>query len=144
MFLRVSMLMAFGVCCLVSFAQEKSVLRLLINRWNMSPVLQVSVPKANSSCSSKELRLKLAPGSPTTAQTCAYGRCTPTDPNSLTYFDRFGRINATDIRLGQGDPAAGPIEPTEGPGDLKWLCREDEEGKQCICIPWFPPAEPKE
>jgi hypothetical protein len=139
MLLRSLLVFAFGACCLVSFAHEKAIRTLLINRWNLSPILQVSLPRANSSCAAKELRLTLAPGTPVRAQACEYGRCTPMDPSLLTYFDRFSRINATDIRLGAGEPSAGPVTPVDGPGDLKWLCRNDEEGKQCICIPWFPP-----
>ena len=138
--LRSLMVFALGACCIAGFADEKSIRTLLINRWNLSPVLQVSLPRNNASCSSKELRLTLAPGVPVKALSCEYGRCTGVDTMTLTFFDRFSRINATDIKLGQGDPAEGPVTPVDGPGDLKWLCRNDEEGKQCICIPWFPPA----
>ena len=48
----------------------------------------------------------------------------------------------------KGDPAqadaAGPVIPVEDADGFLWLCREDEEAKQSICIPWPQPedAEP--
>ncbi|MDP2712532.1 MAG: hypothetical protein Q8O56_15055 [Solirubrobacteraceae bacterium] len=39
-------------------------------------------------------------------------------------------------------PSAGPVIPVEGPDGLLWLCREDEEAQQSICIPWAQGLEP--
>lgn len=135
---------AFGACCIAGFATTTPVVRkYLINARNSSPILQIATPRAGAgaSCSAKELRLTMIPGSPMRAQSCEGGACTPADPNSFAFNDRTGRASSSSLRLGTGDPSAGPVEPVEGPGDLKWLCRNDEEGKQCICIPWFPPAQ---
>lgn len=47
------------------------------------------------------------------------------------------QVNPGSRKLSSANPtAAGPIEPVEGPDGLKWLCREDEEEQQCICIPF--------
>lgn len=39
-------------------------------------------------------------------------------------------------KIAPSPSSAGPVEPVEGPDGLLWLCRHDDEGQQCICIPW--------
>lgn len=134
---RTLVLMTLGACCLITVANAGSIRKMLINGRTKSPVFELTTPRAGASCSSKEVRLTIIPSAPPQAQTCEKGYCTPADPNSFTYRDRSRRVLSSELRLGVGDAAAGPVEPVDGPGDLKWLCREDEEGQQCICIPWF-------
>ncbi len=47
---------------------------------------------------------------------------------------------SVEVTLGVPDQSHGPVIPVEGPDGLLWLCREDEEAKQSICIPWFQDA----
>ena len=51
-------------------------------------------------------------------------------------MDRSAAVSLDNIKLGSGDAARGPVRPVEGPDGLRWLCREDEEAQECICIPW--------
>jgi hypothetical protein len=128
--------LAGGIDCMAAYAAPPDTKIFLINRGTSSPVLQLTSPSAGASCAAREIRLTVAPGSPTRAEICENGHCIPGDPNSFTYSDRSSRIRSSEVGLGSG-PAAGLVIPVDGPGNLKWLCRNDEEGKQCICIPWF-------
>lgn len=133
---RTWMMIAIGACAIVGAARGGSIVKMLVNARTSSPVLQVAAPRAGAACS-RELRLTVIPGSPMRAQFCDKGYCSPADPNSFSYRDRTSKVVSSDLKLAAGDPSAGPVIPVDGPDDLKWLCREDEEGKQCICIPWF-------
>jgi hypothetical protein len=72
--------------------------------------LKVAIPRVGGSCAANNLpRMKAAVAA--------------TNPSSK--------------KLSAAKPdAAGPIVPAEGPDGLKWLCREDEEAQQCVCIPF--------
>jgi hypothetical protein len=112
----------------------------LINATTASPILEVVSPKSGTDCASRELHFTIERNNDLRVETCDQGpsgrTCTETDAGALIFRDRSALVGADRITLGTGDPAAGPIEPVEGPDDLLWLCREDEEGMQCICIPW--------
>jgi hypothetical protein len=112
----------------------------LINAATVSPIVEVVSPKSGAACASRELEFLVGRNNDLHVETCdrsPSGRvCTAIDAGTLRFRDRSALVGADAIVLGTGDPVAGPIEPVEGPDDLLWLCREDEEGMQCICIPW--------
>ena len=82
---------------------------LLVNSPTAPSGLQVAVPRIGNSCAATRLpRLKAAG-----ATAGPSSKMTAPAPSS-----------------------AGPIKPVDGPDGLKWLCRYDDEGQQCICIPW--------
>lgn len=139
---RSMLAIAIGAGCILTAASTGYAPRLLINAKTLSPIFSIATPRAGASCASKELNLTIARGTPLRAQSCENGYCTPADPNSFTFRDRSRKVLSSELGLGAGDPAAGPIEPVDGPGTLKWLCRENEEKLQCECIPWPTPPPP--
>ena len=65
-------------------------------------------------------------------------RAPSSDAERISYASLgSGQLSA----VGGDGPSAGPVIPVEGPDGLLWLCREDEEAKQSICIPWFQGSE---
>lgn len=109
----------------------------LYSAGSKTPIMQLTAPKGTASCSTRTVRLTVAATAPIQAQTCIGDRCSPTDPNSLSFRDRVGRVLSSAIRLGSGDPgSASPPEPVTGTDKLEYLCREDEEAGQCVCIPF--------
>jgi hypothetical protein len=46
------------------------------------------------------------------------------------------------LALAGPGPDAGPVIPVEGPDGKLWICREDEEAQQSICLPWFQDMKP--
>lgn len=72
--------------------------------------LQIAIPRAGGSCAAKSLpRLKAAAAA----------------------------VNQSSKKLSAAKPnAAGPVVPVVGPDGLTWLCREDEEAQECVCIPF--------
>lgn len=112
----------------------------LINAATTSPLLEVVSPKSGADCASRELHFTVGRNDDLHVETCdrsPSGRtCTEIDAGALSFRDRAAFVGVDMITLGTGDPVAGPIEPVQGPDDLLWLCREDEDAMQCICIPW--------
>ncbi len=135
MITRTLLFVAFGAM-LAASAHAQTGRRFLINGRNSSPILQLATPKAGAACAAKEVRLSIVYSNQVRAQICENGKCTTTDPNSLVYKDRSSRVDSVNLRVATGDPVAGPVEPVTGTDGLLWLCREDEEAKQCVCIPW--------
>jgi len=112
----------------------------LIDVGTASPIVEVVSPKSGANCASRELHFLIGPNGDIGVETCDRDRlgavCAATDVGDLRFRSRSAPVSVDMIKLGTGDPAGGPIEPVQGPDDLLWLCREDEEGMQCICIPW--------
>ncbi|MBM3756284.1 MAG: hypothetical protein FJW38_20130 [Acidobacteria bacterium] len=134
---RIPLLFAIAACSLAGFAARTKLQSYLINTRTLSPILKITTPSAGASCSAKELQLTLTPGMPLSVRTCENGRCFTSDPNALSFYDRFSRVGATELGLGAGFPRTRSVEPTTGPDGLLWLCRTNEETQQCECIPWF-------
>ncbi len=123
-------------CCVALAACTKTGRTYLINVETSSPILEVQTPKSGAECSNRELHFTIGQDNEIDVETCDNGRCIKTDPGSLKYVDRSAAVNPDNIRLGCGNASRGPVMPVEGPDGLLWLCREDEEAQQCICIPW--------
>lgn len=72
--------------------------------------IQVAIPRVGGSCAANSLpRMKAAAAT----------------------------VKPSSKKLSAAKPdAAGPIVPAVGPDGLTWLCREDEEAQQCVCIPF--------
>lgn len=101
------------------------------------PVMEAAIPTDGAACTARELRLT-AGQTLSRVEVCDAGRCTPIDATRLTFRGRAGRVVPVgQLRLGGGNVSEGPVIPVEGPDGLLWLCREDDEAQQCICIPWF-------
>jgi hypothetical protein len=131
---------AFIVLCCVAVAGCQTPRRtFLINKATASPILQIESPGFQGDCSSTELHFTVDRNGRVSAQMGNNGNLVPIALSKLRVYDRGGqRVRPAQIGLGSGNPAEGPVMPVEGPDGLLWLCREDEEAQQCICIPWFP------
>ena len=125
------------LCCLAPVACGPPDRTFLINAEGSSPILQITTPRGGAQCASRELRFTVATGNDISLDVCDEGRCADTALDGVTFFDRRGRVNPASLRLGSGDTSEGPIQPVEGPDGLLWLCKEDEEAMECVCIPWF-------
>lgn len=64
----------------------------------------------------------------------ASGKVTARDDQQVSYVAPSSKHLSAESG---GGPSAGRVIPVEGPDGLLWLCREDEEALQSICIPWF-------
>lgn len=60
---------------------------------------------------------------------------------ALSLVGQFGPAHAADFKVAEPEPVRGPVIPVEDADGFLWLCREDDEGKQSICIPWPQPDE---
>lgn len=129
-----SLLVVFASIVLAGCAARERF--FLINVNTLSPVLEAATPRSGAECAQRELRLSIGRANDVHAETCDNGKCTKVELGELRFLDRSGRVNPPDLRLGSGDATQGSITPVEGPDGLLWLCREDEEEQQCICIPW--------
>lgn len=108
----------------------------LINGATQSPILEAATPRAGAQCSLRELKFTNTETRVVTAEICDDGTCAPIDVANIRLLDRTGRVNPDNIRFGVGNASGGGVEPVEGPDGLLWLCREDEDAQECICIPW--------
>ena len=125
------------LCCLGAVACGAPDRTFLINAENSSPILQIATPRGDAQCASRELRFSIESGNDIRLDVCDDGRCTDTALAGLTFRDRRGTVNPTNLRLGSGNVSEGPVVPSEGPDGLLWLCKEDDDAMECICIPWF-------
>lgn len=107
----------------------------LINSETSSPLLEIAVPRSQAQCAATALRVSVSRANVLRIEACSGGSCGETQLADLAFRDRSTRVAADKITLGSGS-AEGPVEPVVGPDDLLWLCREDEEAQECICIPW--------
>jgi hypothetical protein len=112
----------------------------LIDVQTGSPIVEAAIPRSAAICADTELHFVIGRDNAVSVATCDRSRagveCVATELSELTIRSRAAVVGADRITLGAGDPAAGPVRPVEGPDGLRWLCREDDEGMQCICIPW--------
>jgi hypothetical protein len=126
-----------AVClCLGTLACARTE-RFLMNAQTSSPILELAVPRGGAQCSARHVRLTVSSGADLRAEVCDGQGCTPVEIGQLTFRDRSGPVPVGNLRLGSGNVSEGPVTPVEGPDGLLWLCREDEDAQQCICIPWF-------
>jgi hypothetical protein len=123
--------------CTTFAACTKPSRNFLVNTKTSSPILEVKTPRSSAECSTRELHFTITQDNKIDVETCDKGRCVKIDPYSLSFMDRSVSVSLDNIRLGSGDTTNGPVIPVEGPDDLLWICREDEEAQQCVCLPWF-------
>ncbi|MBM3793694.1 MAG: hypothetical protein FJW31_06420 [Acidobacteria bacterium] len=133
MITRTPLSIAFGATLLAKSTQAQTVYTFLVNGRALPPILQLTKPRAGASCAARKVRLSVLYTNQLHAQICEGGRCTMTDPNSLVYRDRVGRVDSVNIRAAQGDPVGGLPEPVTDTDGLMYLCREEEQSKECIC-----------
>jgi hypothetical protein len=132
--IRPRSLLILAVCiALAGCAQPKRT--FLINAETSSPLLEVAVPKSGARCAATTLHLSISQANDVRAEACSSGQCRETPLAGLEFRDRSTRVNPDKIVLGSGS-AEGRVEPVVGPDDLLWLCREDEDAQECVCIPW--------
>jgi hypothetical protein len=64
----------------------------------------------------------------------------PAIAGALSLFAVGVPASSDALSLTASEPRSkGPVIPVEDADGFLWLCREDEEGKQSICIPWPQP-----
>jgi hypothetical protein len=124
-------------CCIALAACARPDRHFLINVKTASPVVEIETPISGAGCATRELHFSIGQDNTVRVEICDDARCREAELSELTFFDRSSKANPNDIRLGSGDATKGPVMPVQGPDGLLWLCREDEEAQQCICIPWF-------
>jgi len=125
------------VWCIALTACTKPGQNFLINGETLSPLLEVATTRSGAACASRELRFSVGKDDAVRVEICDDRRCVAAELSELEFSDRSARVNLNDIRLGSGNASEGPVIPVEGPDGLLWLCKEDEEAQECICIPWF-------
>lgn len=120
---------------------EPAPMRLLTVSRTGSPVLEMNSPIGDTvSCPEATVEMKISAGMVRSTEVCDPDGCLDLGPERFAYVDRTGASwSASALTLGEGDPAAGPVDPVEDDDELLWLCRDDEEKQACVCIPWFPP-----
>ena len=109
----------------------------LINSATLSPILQITSPRSDAGCASAELHFAIDEDNTVKVRLGNRVTSVAIELSELTFYDRSGQVMPRYIGLGAGDPTQGPVVPVEGPDGLLWLCREDDEAQECICIPWF-------
>jgi len=123
-------------CCIALAACTESKRTFLINGETSSPIIEAEIPRSGAECASRELHFSIGHQNDVGIQTCDNGRCRKTALVSLKFFDRSGRVDTNNVTLGSGNTSEGPVIPVQGPDDLLWLCREDDDAQECVCIPW--------
>ena len=124
-------------CCVALAACARPAQHFLINVKTGSPIVGIETPISGGECATRELHFSIGQDNTVNVEICDKARCRATELGELTFFDRSAEADPNDIRLGSGNASKGPVMPVQGPDGLLWLCREDEEAQQCICIPWF-------
>jgi hypothetical protein len=96
-------------------------------RADLMPVRSAPSPHLQLAASQSASDIQIA--IPRVGGTCA--------AHSLPRMKAAAAVNPSSKKLSSAKPdAAGPIVPAVGPDGLTWLCREDEEAQQCVCIPF--------
>ncbi len=55
----------------------------------------------------------------------------------IPWFQDEDSVKTLDKLMANGATAQGPVVPAVDADGLLWLCREDDDAQQSICIPWF-------
>jgi hypothetical protein len=133
--MRVINVSAAVLSCIALAACAQSKRTFLINAATSSPLVEIAVPPSDVQCAATSLHVSVSAANAVQVEACNGGQCREAPLADLTFRDRSTRVGADKIALGSGS-AEGDVEPVVGPDDLLWLCREDEEAQECICIPW--------
>lgn len=137
MLIRISLFLAFSIVLSSCADTSNRNQNFLINEKTSSPILEISVSGTEAGCASSELHFAIDQEADIDVELCNQGQCVRTEFGKLNFSDRSTSVHPNDITIGSGDATQGPVIPVEGPDGLTWLCREDEEAAECICIPWF-------